>query len=79
MTQEQYENLTKLENAANDYRTRVISTAISVELMISQILINFFGFTKDVKDSVNTYLFSDTLTFEKKISLFNSLHKKNLH
>lgn len=66
------------QKLANKYRVEVLNIAVNAEFLISQILINFFGTREEVKSSVRKYLFSDTLTFEKKINLFNSLHKKEV-
>lgn len=66
------------EKKSNKFRSEILNIAINTEFLISKILINFLGETKEVKETLEKYLFSDTLTFEKKNNLFNSLHKKEL-
>lgn len=68
-------NANKLKQWSDNYRSEVITLSVFVEMQISQILTELFGTNDQIKYSVQTYLFSDTLTFEKKINLFNSLHK----
>jgi|GEM_PF-5803259 len=68
-------NANKLKQWSDNYRSEVITLSVFVEMQISQILTELFGTNDKIKYSVKTYLFSDTLTFEKKINLFNSLHK----
>lgn len=68
----------KLKQWSDNYRSEIITLSVFVEMQISQILTELFGTNDKIKYSVKTYLFSDTLTFEKKINLFNSLHKGNV-
>lgn len=74
MTPEQYKKLNELERISSNIRGLIIDRTISIEAAISQILIDLLSNDK-TRDSIDKYLFSDTLTFDSKIKLFNSLFK----
>uniref|UniRef100_UPI00404B2D89 hypothetical protein n=1 Tax=Flavobacterium sp. TaxID=239 RepID=UPI00404B2D89 len=74
LTKEDYSDY---ERMTYECRSRSIDAAISVENIISEILIRLFG-TEKTKTSIEKYLFSDSLTFDAKIKLFNSLKKNNV-
>lgn len=76
MTPEQYIKLNKLEKLSTNIRGLIIDRTISIEAAISEVLINLLSNEK-TKNSIDKYLFSDTLTFDNKIKLFNSLFKAN--
>jgi hypothetical protein len=67
----------QLLNDVKELRYKVIEFAITIENIISEILIDFIG-TEKTKNILEKHLFSDVITFEKKICLFNALNKKNL-
>lgn len=50
---------------AKDFRFVSIDSAITIESMISSILIKFIS-TESTKETLEKHLFSDVLTFEKK-------------
>lgn len=64
----------RINYAAKQFRFDVIDSAITIEAAISQILIDTLA-TEKTRKSIDKYLFSDTLTFDKKITLFNSFLK----
>lgn len=67
----------QLLNDVKELRFKVIEFAITIESIISEILIDFIG-TEKTKNILEKHLFSDVITFEKKICLFNALNKKDL-
>jgi hypothetical protein len=71
------EKYISLIEKAKEYRFLAIEAAIDIETIISDILINFIG-NEETKDVLGKYLFSDAITFERKVILFNSLNKKKL-
>lgn len=71
------ENYLVMMERAKDFRFVAIESAITIESMISSILIKFIS-TESTKETLEKHLFSDVLTFEKKIVLFSSLNKKKL-
>lgn len=71
------ENYLILVERAKDFRFIAIDSAITIESMISAILIKFIS-TDSTKETLEKHLFSDVLTFEKKIILFSSFNKKKL-
>lgn len=77
LTEKQKLNLQKIEKYAKMARLHSIESAIIVERIISNILVNFLG-NKKSKESLEKHLFYDTLTFDQKINLFNSLNKANV-
>jgi hypothetical protein len=74
LTEKQKKNLIDIEKYAEMVRFRSIESAIIVERLISNILVEFIGNEK-TKKSLEKHLFYDTLTFDQKINLFNSLNK----
>ena len=62
-----------LEDVKN-LRSTVVEFAITIESIISEILIDFLG-NDSTKSIFEKHLFSDVLAFDKKISLFNALYK----
>lgn len=71
------QNYLAMMEKAKDFRFVAIDSAITIESLISTILIEFLG-TVSTKETLQKHLFSDVLTFEKKIVLFSSLNKKKL-
>jgi hypothetical protein len=71
------QNYLAMMERAKDFRFMAIDSAITIESLISSILIEFLG-TESTKETLQKHLFSDVLTFEKKIVLFSSLNKKKL-
>ncbi|WP_163712669.1 hypothetical protein [Mangrovibacterium lignilyticum] len=71
------EKLIKLETISSNIRSSIIDRTITIEAIISELLINLLS-TEKTRQSIDKYLFSDTLTFDQKIKLFNSLRKANI-
>ena len=71
------QNYLAMMERAKDFRFVAIDSAITIESLISTILTEFLG-TVSTKETLQKHLFSDVLTFEKKIVLFSSLNKKRL-
>lgn len=74
LTENQKKNLIEVEKFSEMIRFRSIESAIIVERLISDILIKFLSNEK-TKESLEKHLFYDTLSFDQKINLFNSLNK----
>mgnify|MGYP003624567982 CR=1 FL=1 len=74
LTNKQKKNLAEIEKYAQMARLHSIEGAIIVERIISNILLNYLSNEKS-KESLEKYLFYDTLSFDQKINLFNSLNK----
>jgi hypothetical protein len=55
-------------------RSTVIEYAITIEQIISEILIDYIG-NNLTKNILEKHLFSDALNFDQKITLFNALNK----
>lgn len=64
----------RITEAAKKIRFDIIDSAISIETSISQILIDTLA-TEKTRKSIDKYLFSETLTFDNKVTLFNSFVK----
>ena len=77
LTQNDVPNYEFMEQHSELIRSKAINGAVIMESMISEILTNFFG-TNDTREIISKNLFSDVLTFDQKINLFNSLNKNNL-
>ena len=71
------QNYLAMMEKAKDFRFTAIDSAITIESLISAILIEFLG-TESTRETLEKHLFSDVLTFEKKIVLFSSLNKRKL-
>lgn len=71
------QNYLAMIEKAKDFRFIAIDRAITIESIISAILIEFLS-TDTTKETLEKHLFSDVLTFEKKIVLFSSFNKKKL-
>ncbi len=71
------ENYLEIMERAKNFRFIAIDTAITIESIISGILIKFLS-TDSTKETLEKHLFSDVLTFEKKVVLFSSFNKKKL-
>ena len=71
------ENYLEMVQRAKDFRFMAIDSAITIESIISTILIKFLS-TDSTKETLEKHLFSDVLTFEKKVILFSSFNKKKL-
>ena len=74
LTEKQIDALRKIKSLSHLVRYRAIDGAIIIERMISNALVNCLGNEK-TKKSLEKYLFYDTLTFDQKINLYNSLNK----
>lgn len=77
LTQDDVPNFDFMERHSELIRSKAINGAVIIESMISEILINFIG-TDQTREIISKNLFSDVLTFDQKIILFNSLNKKKL-
>ena len=73
-TQDDLPNFEFMERHAELIRSKAINGAVIVESIVSEILTNFIG-TEETKQILSKNLFSDVLTFDQKINLFNSLNK----
>ncbi|MFV8441857.1 hypothetical protein [Flavobacterium sp. LB2P44] len=71
------EKYSELMNDVKILRSTVVEFAITIEQIISEILIDYIG-TQSTKNILEKHLFSDVLDFDKKISLFNALNKNSL-
>ena len=71
------ENYLEMRERAKDFRFIAIDSAITIESLISAILIKFLS-TNNTRETLEKHLFSDVLTFEKKVVLFSSFNKKKL-
>lgn len=71
------ENYLEMIERAKDFRFIAIDSAITIESIISAILIKFLS-TNSTRETLEKHLFSDVLTFEKKVVLFSSFNKKKL-
>lgn len=69
-----YKKLVKIERLSTNIRALIIDRTITIESIISELLINLLS-TDKTRHSIDKYLFSNALEFEKKIKLFNSLRK----
>lgn len=67
----------KLMSDVRELRSTVVEFAITIEQIISEILIDYLG-NDLTKKIIEKHLFSDALDFDKKIMLFNALNKKLL-
>lgn len=67
----------KLMSDVRELRSTVVEYAITIEQIISEILIDYIG-NDLTKNILEKHLFSDALDFDKKIMLFNALNKKLL-
>lgn len=74
LTEEHKIKLVEIDKFSTMARFNSIEKAIVIERMISNILVNYLG-NEQSKRSLEKYLFYDTLTFDQKINLFNSLNK----
>ena len=74
LTQDDVPNYQFMEQHEELVRSKAINGAVILESMLSEILTNFIG-TTETKDILSKNLFSDVLTFDQKINLFNSLNK----
>ena len=68
------EKYNQLINDVKVLRSTVIEFSITIEGIISEILIDYLG-NDSTKNILEKHLFSDALDFDKKISLFNALNK----
>jgi hypothetical protein len=66
--------LTKLYGWGNQFRCQIIDSAVISETLISEILTELIS-TPKTRSPIKKHLFSNRLTFEIKIDLFNSLNK----
>ena len=66
--------LTELYNWGNRFRCQIIDSAVISETLISEILTELISTTK-TRNPIKKHLFTNRLTFEIKIDLFNSLNK----
>ena len=73
-TQDDLPNFEFMERHAELIRSKAINGAVIVESIVSEILTNFIG-TEETEQILSKNLFSDVLTFDQKINLFNSLNK----
>ena len=64
----------QLLDDVRNLRSTVVEYAITIENIISEILIDFLG-NDSTKSIFEKHLFSDVLAFDKKIMLFNALYK----
>lgn len=77
LTQDDIPNYQFMEQHAELIRSKAINGAVILESIISEILTNFIG-TSETKEILSKNLFSDVLTFDQKINLFNSLNKAKI-
>ncbi|GET25765.1 hypothetical protein [Prolixibacter sp. NT017] len=67
-------DLTILYDLGNRFRYQIIDSAVTIELLISEILTELISNDK-TRDPIQRYLFADKTTFELKIDFFNALNK----
>lgn len=71
------DNFDLIEKDVKEFRYVVIENAILIESMISTILTNFLG-NELTKKVLHKHLFSDAITFEKKVILFSALNNEKV-
>lgn len=72
-----HDNFDLIERNVKEFRYVAIENAILIESMISTILTNFLG-TNSTRKVLSKHLFSDAITFEKKVILFSALNNEKV-
>lgn len=70
-------NYNSIVEKANLFRFRAIESAIQIEAILSENLIDFLS-NESTRKSIEKHLFSDAVTFDRKVILFNSFNKLHL-
>lgn len=71
MTKEQLIKCREIERLAINIRAIIIDLTITIESVISEILLDTLS-TQKTRDSIERHLLSNVLTFDQRINLFNS-------
>jgi hypothetical protein len=74
MTQEQYIKCIEIERLAINIRAIIIDITITIESVISEILLDTLS-TQKTRDSIERHLLSNVLSFDQRITLFSSFVK----
>lgn len=74
MTQDQHRKCLEIEKLAINIRAIIIDLTITIESVISEILLDTLS-TKKTRGSIERHLLSNVLTFDQRINLFNSFVK----
>lgn len=70
-------NYISILEKANLFRFKAIESAIQIEAILSENLIDFLS-NESTRESIEKHLFSDAVTFDRKLILFNSFNKRHL-
>jgi hypothetical protein len=71
------DNYSKMHSLSENVRGRIINMATFIEIMLSKFITYYFS-KEEHRESFRQYFMSDSMTFEKKKSIFSSLNKKKL-
>ncbi len=69
--------LSELYSWGNRFRSQIVDSAVTIEVLISEILTELLSNDK-TRDPIQRYLFADKTTFELKIDFFNALNKNKV-